>query len=115
MSYVDGCIFAVPTAKKQEFLNHAKIAGQAFKQAGALEVVECWGDDIPDGEVTSLPMAVKKQDDETVALSWIIWPDKKTRDNGMKTVMSDPRMNETPMPFDGKRMIFGGFEMLLKS
>lgn len=117
MSYVDGCIFAVPTANKQAFLDHAKIAGEAFKDAGALEIVECWGDDIPDGEVTSLPMAVKLKPDETVALSWIIWPDRKTRDEGMKKVMDDHRMNgeKNPMPFDGKRMIFGGFELLTKA
>ena len=82
-----------------------------FKEKGALKVVECWGDDVPGGQVTSLPMAVKCKPDETVVFSWIIWPAREIRDAGMKALMSDPRMqpDKNPMPFDGKRMIFGGF------
>jgi len=82
-----------------------------FKEKGALKVVECWGDDVPGGQVTSLPMAVKCKPDETVVFSWIIWPSREIRDAGMKALMSDPRMqpDKNPMPFDGKRMIFGGF------
>ena len=85
-----------------------------FKEFGALNTVDCWGDDVPDGEVTSFPMAVKKQDDETVVFSWIVWPDKATRDAGMEKMMTDPRMQEdvNPMPFDGKRLIFGGFDII---
>jgi uncharacterized protein YbaA (DUF1428 family) len=78
-------------------------------------VVECWGDDVPDGKVTSFPMAVKCKDDEAVVFSWIIWPSRQERDEGNKKVMADPRMKmdmDNP-PFDGKRMIYGGFEVLL--
>jgi len=82
-----------------------------------LKFVECWGDDVPDGKLTSFPMAVKRQDDETVVFSWIIWPSRDQRNKGMKKVMADPRMQlETnPMPFDGKRMIYGGFEMIVEA
>ena len=116
MTYVDGFVAAVPTANKEKFLKHAQIAADVLKEVGALQVVECWGDDVPDGEVTSFPMAVKKQDDETVLFSWITWPDKETRDKGMEMMMKDPRMKEdvNPMPFDGKRIIFGGFHKILE-
>ena len=114
MSYVDGFVAAVPTANKEKFVKHAEICAKVFKEFGALKTVECWGEEVPDGELTSFPMAVKKQDDETVAFSWIIWPDKATRDAGMEKMMSDPRMQEdvNPMPFDGKRLIFGGFDII---
>jgi uncharacterized protein YbaA (DUF1428 family) len=81
-----------------------------------LQVVECWGDDVPDGKLTSFPMAVKRKDDESVVFSWIAWPDKATRDRGMKEAMEDQRLSpETnPMPFDGSRMIFGGFEPIVQ-
>ncbi|MCY4049733.1 MAG: DUF1428 domain-containing protein [Hyphomicrobiales bacterium] len=117
MTYVDGFVAAVPTENKEKFIKHAKIAADVVKECGALKTVECWGDDVPDGELTSLPMAVKKQAGETVVFSWIIWPDKETRDKGMKQIMEDPRMQEdvNPMPFDSKRCIFGGFEIILES
>lgn len=114
MSYVDGFVAAVLTANKEKFVNHSKAMMPFFKEFGALSVTDCWGDDVPDGEVTSFPMAVKKKADETVVLSWIIWPDKKTRDAGMEKMMSDPRMAEMEMPFDGKRIIFGGFEPIFE-
>ena len=87
-----------------------------FKSHGAIRLVECWGDDVPDGEVTSFPLAVKCRESETVVFSWIVWPSKAVRDAGMKKVMSDPRMTEdnNPMPFDGKRLIFGGFQKVLE-
>ena len=111
MHYVDGFVVAVPTANKQKFQEHASRAAKAFKRYGALNVVECWGEDVPDGVVTSFPMAVNKQADETVVFSWITWPSKDVRDSGMQKAMEDPDLNpETnPMPFDGKRAIFGGF------
>ncbi|MGH8450288.1 DUF1428 domain-containing protein [Pseudomonas sp.] len=117
MSYVDGCVIAVPTAKREAFIQHAKAAAVVFKAHGALNVVECWGDDVPEGKVTSLPMAVKLKDDETVVFSWIVWPSRQVRDVGMRKVMEDPRMQNgaNPMPFDGQRMIYGGFEMILNS
>jgi uncharacterized protein YbaA (DUF1428 family) len=111
MTYVDGFIAAVPTANREKFKRHADAAADVFKENGALKVVECWGDDVPEGQVTSFPMAVKRKSDETVVFSWIIWPSREMRDKGMKALMSDPRMqpDKNPMPFDGKRMIFGGF------
>jgi uncharacterized protein YbaA (DUF1428 family) len=79
-------------------------------------LVECWGDDVPEGEVTSFPMAVKRTADETVIFSWILWPSKEVRDAAMKKVMEDPRLqpDTNPMPFDGKRMIYGGFEVIVE-
>ncbi len=115
MNYIDGCVIAVPTANKDKYIEHAKKAAIVFKEHGALKLVDCWGDDVPDGEVTSFPMAVKCKEDETVCFSWIVWPSKEARNIGMGKVMSDPRMQEdtNPMPFDGQRLIFGGFQMIL--
>ena len=117
MTYVDGYVIPVPTAKKADYLALAKTAAPIFKENGALTVVECWGDDVPDGKVTSFPMAVKKTDDETVVFSWITWPSREVRDAGMKAVMEDPRMDMdmAQMPFDGKRMIFAGFEAIVEA
>lgn len=116
MAYVDGFVAAVPTNNREVFRKHAEKAAAAFKEHGALRVVECWGDDVPQGKLTSFPMAVQCKDDETVVFSWITWPSRKVRDEGMKKVMADPRMQpETnPMPFDGKRLIYGGFETLVE-
>lgn len=117
MSYVDGCVIAVPTAKREQFIQHAKAAAVVFKEQGALNIIECWGDDVPQGQVTSFPMAVKLKEDETVVFSWIVWPDKATRDAGMNKLMSDPRMQPdvNPMPFDGQRMVFGGFNVIVQA
>lgn len=111
MTYVDGFVAAVPTANREKFRKHADEAADLFKEHGALKIVECWGDDVPDGEVTSFPMAVKCKDDETVVFSWVIWPSREARDEGMGKIAVDPRMQpeHNPMPFDGKRLIFGGF------
>ena len=111
MSYVDGFLAAVPTANREKFKKHAETAAVIFKECGALSVAECWGDDVPDGKVTSFPMAVKLKEDETVVFSWIIWPDKATRDAAMAAMMNDPDFAESmgAMPFDGKRMVYGGF------
>jgi uncharacterized protein YbaA (DUF1428 family) len=81
-----------------------------------LKVVECWGDDVPDGKLTSFPIAVRKKDDETVVFSWIVWPSRQVRDEGMKKVMADHRSQPgaNPIAFDGKRLIFGGFEVLFE-
>ena len=115
MSYIDGFVIAVPTANKQKFTDHASYADDMFIEMGALRVVECWGDDLPDGKTTDFRMAVKAEPDESVVFSWIEWPDKATRDAAMEKLMDpdnpDPRMDQdkNPIPFDGKRMIFGGF------
>ncbi len=115
--YVDGFVIPVKTANKDAYLNMAKIAAQIWKDHGALEVVECWGDDVPAGKLTSFPIAVKLEADETVVFSWVTWPDRQTRDAGNEKVMADPRMSpeNMDMPFDGKRLIFGGFELLTRS
>jgi len=114
MSYIDGFVIAAPTAKRQEIIDYAARFDPMFLELGALRVVEAWGDDVPAGKVTDFQRAVLAKDDETVMFSWIEWPDKATRDAGMKKMMEDPRMEAAnPMPFDGKRMIFGGFENVL--
>ncbi|KRG63351.1 RNA signal recognition particle 4.5S RNA [Stenotrophomonas humi] len=115
MSYVDGFIAAVPTANKEKFLAHARTGDAVFIEFGALRVVECWGDDVPHGQLTDFFRAVQATDEETVVFSWIEWPDKATRDVGMQKMMEDPRMDPAtnPMPFDGKRLIYGGFAPLL--
>lgn len=116
MAYVDGFVCAVPTANREKYRLHAEAAAVVFKEHGALKVVECWGDDVPEGEFTSFSQAVQKQDDETVCFSWILWPSKQVRDAGLKKVFADERVTPeaNPMPFDGKRMIFGGFETLVE-
>jgi len=116
MNYVDGFVVAVPTDKKEDYRTLALKAAAVFKQNGALKVVECWGDDVPEGKVTSFPMAVKCEPHETVVFSWIIWPDKQVRDKGMEKSMSDPVMQfgTDSMPFDGQRMIYGGFQIIVE-
>lgn len=115
MAYIDGFVIAVPTANKDKFIKHAHEADNIFIEQGATRILECWGDDVPDGKLTDFRRAVQATDDETVVFSWIEWPDKATRDRAMgkmeELMQTDPRMNpETnPMPFDGKRMIYGGF------
>ena len=117
MTYIDGFVAAVPTANREAFRKHAADAAPVFKELGALKVVECWGDDVPDGKVTSFPMAVKCEAGETVVFSWIVWPSRQARDAGMAKVMADPRVqaDANPMPFDGKRLIYGGFEVLVEA
>jgi uncharacterized protein YbaA (DUF1428 family) len=116
MTYIEGFVIAVPTANKQKFIDHANSADGMFIELGATRVIECWGDDVPDGKLTDFRRAVQATDEETVVFSWIEWPDKATRDAASAKMMdpqnNDPRMDpaENPMPFDGKRMIYGGFE-----
>jgi uncharacterized protein YbaA (DUF1428 family) len=116
MSYVDGFVVAVPTANRETYRKYAAEALVIFKEHGASRCVECWGDDVPDGKVTSFPMAVKRKDDETVVFSWVEWPSKDARDAGMAKVMADPRMPQDmkDAPFDGVRMIYGGFTPIVE-
>jgi uncharacterized protein YbaA (DUF1428 family) len=104
-----------PYCQSRNLQEHAEAAAVVFKEHGAVKVVECWGNDVPDGTTTSFPMAVKRKEDETVVFSWITWPSRKVRDEGMKKAMADPRLqpDRNPMPFDGKRLIYGGFEVIL--
>jgi uncharacterized protein YbaA (DUF1428 family) len=115
MTYVDGFVAAVPTANKDAYRKHAQDVAVVFKEHGALRVVDCWGDDLPEGKINSLHTAVLRKDDETVVLSWVTWPDKATRDSGWEKLMNDPRMQPdiNPMPFDGSRLIHGGFDVIM--
>lgn len=114
MAYVDGFLLAVPDANREAYRRLADIAAEVFRDHGALRVVECWADDVPDGVLTSFPMAVKIEPGESVVFSWIEWPSREARDAGNKAMMEDPRLEGTEMPFDSKRMIFGGFTILLE-
>jgi uncharacterized protein YbaA (DUF1428 family) len=115
MTYVDGFVAAVPTVNRETYRKFAERAAAVFREHGALKVIECWGDDVPEGKLTSFPMAVKLQKEKTAVFSWITWPSREARDAGMKKVMADPRLQPAsdPMPFDGKRLIYGGFEMIV--
>lgn len=120
MSYIDGFVLAVPTANKQQFIAHADKGDSAFIDHGATRVVECWGADVPKGKTTDFQGAVAAKDDETVVFSWIEWPDKASRDAVMSRMeelhKTDERLDpaKNPMPFDGKRLIYGGFEPIVE-
>ena len=117
MTYVDGFVLAVPTANKEAYKEHAEEGAEVFLKYGALQVFECWGDEVPDGELTSFPMAVKCKEDETVCFSWIVWPSKEAREAGMEKCMADPYFqgDASGVPYDGNRMIFGSFETLVSA
>jgi uncharacterized protein YbaA (DUF1428 family) len=107
-------VAAVPSDQKDAYLAHSSKAAEIFKEFGATRVVECWGDFILPGEMTSYPMAVAAKEGETVVTGWQEWPDKETAHANMEKAMSDPRLAAMgEMPFDGKRLIFGGFETLI--
>lgn len=110
MAYIDGFVIPVKTADKEAFLEHARTVDKFFIDYGALRIVECWGDDVPTGKVTDFARAVAAQADETVVFSWVEWPDKATRDAAFEAMTGNEAMMAQPMPFDGKRMIFGGFD-----
>lgn len=116
MTYVEGFVIAVPKANKDKFIAHAQLGDQIFLEAGATRIMECWQDDVPAGKQTDFFRAVACADDEAVVFSWIEWPDKETRQQCMagieETMKTDPRMDpeRNPMPFDGARMIYGGFQ-----
>jgi uncharacterized protein YbaA (DUF1428 family) len=116
MEYVDGFVAAVPIGNKNKYIEHAKQAAIVFKEHGATQVVECWGDEIPPGKNTSFPLAVQCKEDETVVFSWITWPSKQARDVGMENAMKDVRLSDehNPMPCDGQRLIYGGFQMVVR-
>jgi len=115
MTYVDGFLIAVPKANKQKFIDHANKGDSFFIELGATRVLECWEDDVPNGKVTDFRRAVQAKDDEVVVFSWVEWPDKSTRNAAMEKMTelmtTDPRMSpeSNPMPFDGMRLIYGGF------
>ena len=117
MHYVDGYVLAVPQSNKESYRALAQTAAAVFKDHGALSVVECRGDDVPEGKLTSFTMAVQRKPEEAVVFSWITWPSKELRDIGMASAMKDSRMKHdmNQMPFDGKRLIFGGFTVLVNA
>ena len=112
MSYVDGFVIPVPSGNRERYRAAAQKFHDKFKGYGAIRQVECWGDDVPDGKVTDFKRAVDAKPDETVVFAWIEWPSKEVRDAANKKMMEDPEMKSMDMPFDGKRMIFGGFEVI---
>ncbi|WP_449393720.1 DUF1428 domain-containing protein [Devosia riboflavina] len=115
MTYIDGFVAAVPKANKEQYITHARGVAELAKQWGATRTVENWGDDVPPGKVTDFQRAVQAKEDEVIVFSWIEYPDKATRDAVMKKMMEDPAMKNVPnMPFDGQRMIFGGFSTLFE-
>lgn len=115
MSYVEGFVAAVPAANKEAYRKHAAEAAPLFKIFGAQRMVEAWGDEVPEGKVTDFQRAVQAKPDEVVVFSWIEYPSKAARDAANQKIMSDPRMKEmgATMPFDGRRMIYGGFACIV--
>lgn len=114
MAYVEGFVIPVPLDKKDAYREMAAEVGKRLIEHGARRLVECWGDDVPRGKVTDFYRAVDAQDGEGVVLAWIVWPSRQARQEGLAKAMADPRMQPRPdMPMDMKRMIFGGFEILL--
>jgi uncharacterized protein YbaA (DUF1428 family) len=114
MTYIDGFVVPVPAANKAAYLEMARQTLALFKEYGAIRVVECWGDDVPDGKVTDFRRAVQATAEEVVVFSWIEWPSKAVRDAAQKKMMDDERMAALPRTvFDGVRMIYGGFATIL--
>ena len=116
MPYVDGFVIAVPKANIEAYKAMARLGGEVWKDHGALSYVECIGDDVPYGKLTSFPRAVQAKEDEVVVFSWITYPSRESRDAINKKVMADPRLRpeQGGMPFDAKRMIYGGFESFME-
>jgi uncharacterized protein YbaA (DUF1428 family) len=116
MDYVDGFVVAVPKTNVEAYKKMARRAAKAWREHGALAYVECLADDVPYGRITSFPRAVKAKNNETVVFSWVVYRSRAHRDAVVRKVMADPRMkmDASKMPFDGKRMIYGGFKTFLK-
>lgn len=117
MNYIDGYVLAVPTANREAYRMMAEEMAVVFKKHGALSIVENWGDDVPEGKLTSFSMAVKREDTESIVFSWITWPSRAVRDEAWKLIMADPIMqnNAHSKLFEGKRMIFGGFQTIVEA
>lgn len=112
MPFLDIVVIPVSTANKAAYLEHSRRQTPVFKEHGALSVTECWGEDVPDGKLTDFKRAVALEDGESVAVGWVTWPDKATRDAGWEKMMQDERMMTDEPPFDGKRMIYAGFDVI---
>jgi uncharacterized protein YbaA (DUF1428 family) len=117
MAYVDGFVVPVPKKNRDAYLRMARTAGKVWREHGALDYVECMADDVKPGKVTSFPQSVKLKAGEAVWFSWIVYKSRKERDRIMGKVMKDPRlakmMNPKSLPFDGKRMFYGGFKVMI--
>ena len=115
MTYIEGFIVAVPIANKDAYVDHATGFAPLIRELGATRMVESWSDDVPEGKVTDFRKSVQAKDDEAVVFSWFEYPDRAARDAANEKMMSDPRMKEmgAAMPFDGKRMIYGGFDTIV--
>jgi uncharacterized protein YbaA (DUF1428 family) len=117
MPYVDGYVVPVPKANVEAYREMARRAGKIWREHGALQYRECLADDVKPGEHTSFPKAVKLEPEETVVFSWIVFESRARRDDINAKVMADPRladlMNPKKLPFDGKRMFWGGFEVFV--
>jgi uncharacterized protein YbaA (DUF1428 family) len=114
MAYVDGFLIPVPDARKDEYLEHEAKWWGWFKDRGAKSLVVCWGDEVPAGKQTDFRRAVDLREGETVVFAWMTWPDKATRDKAFAGMMEDEAMGSAEMPFDGKRMVYGGFAPILE-
>lgn len=112
MSYVDGFVIPVPAGNRERYRAAAQKFHDLCKDLGVIRQVECWGDDLPAGKVTDFSRAVDAEEGETVVFAWIEWPSKEVRDAANKKIMEDPAMKDMDMPFDGKRLIFGGFDVI---
>jgi uncharacterized protein YbaA (DUF1428 family) len=114
--YVDGFVLPVPKDKVEAYKQFSEKAGKVWRELGALEYIECVGDDVPPGKLTSFPQAVKLEPNETVVFAWIVYPSRAERDRINAAVMKDERItgvDPKSMPFDSKRMFWGGFEVLV--
>ncbi|KZZ24235.1 RNA signal recognition particle [Sulfitobacter sp. HI0082] len=115
MTYIAGFLTPVPDENREAYIESARKAWPLFRDYGALSTTECWGDDIPDGTQTDFKRAVALKDGESVCFSWIVWPDKESHDRCGASMETDPRWQELSMPFDGKRMIWGGFNTVFQA
>lgn len=116
MSYIQGFLIAVPESNKQAYRELSVMSAPIFKEYGATRIMECWGDSVPDGKVTDFKRAVKATEDEIVVFSWIEWPNKEVYEAAVSKMESDERWQQMPeMPFDGKRLMWGGFEPIFES
>lgn len=116
MSYIDGMVIPVTTSRQAEYRKMIADWHGLMKEYGAQRIVECWGNDVPDGKVTDFKRAVQAEPSETIVFSWIEWPSKEVRDAANQKMRTDPRMQMTgDMPFNMQRMIYGGFEVIADS
>ena len=116
MPFLDITVIPVKTGDREAYLDHSRKMSALFREAGALSITETWGADVPEGKLTDFRRAVALEDGETVAVGWIAWPDKAVRDKAWEALMSDERMMGGKAPhFDGKRMIFGGFDVIAEN